>query len=64
MSVKGWMRYQCRCGVEYAVSPKEIPLAKEEVIFCECGHMIRGKHSTKFFDYARIRSWQDGASSD
>ena len=41
------MRYRRSCGAEYAVIPKEVPLAKEEVIFCQCGRMLQGsKHST------------------
>jgi len=52
MNSEDRMRYRCSCGAEYTVIPKEVPLAKEEVIFCRCGRMLRGsKHSTKYFDY-------------
>jgi hypothetical protein len=48
---KDHLRYQCSCGALYRITPKEIPLAKDEVIFCNCGRLVQGKHSTKYFDY-------------
>jgi hypothetical protein len=38
--------------MEYALTPKEIPLSEDEVILCEgCGLRISGLRSTQFFDY-------------
>jgi len=50
------MLYRCPCGAEYWICPKEIPLTKEETIFCECGLLLAGRCSTRFFDYERIGS--------
>lgn len=50
----GRMRFRCLCGAVYAIVPKEIPLARAEIVLCECGCPLPGQHSTRFFDYERI----------
>jgi hypothetical protein len=38
--------------MQYALSPKEIPLSADEVIFCQgCGRIVAGLRSTRYFDY-------------
>ena len=55
MIAESQMRYQCPCGTEYRIVPKEIPLANDEVIICECGRPIgyKGKYGTRSFDYEK-----------
>ena len=48
------MCYRCLCGAQYRISPKEVPLARDEIILCECGRLIQGKHGTRYFDYDRL----------
>jgi len=31
------MNYRCTCGMDYVVVPKEIPLANDEQVICDCG---------------------------
>jgi hypothetical protein len=40
--------------VSYKIIPKEIPLAEDEVIHCECGRALKARHSTRYFDYEKI----------
>jgi hypothetical protein len=54
-------RYRCPCGADYALIPKEVPLAIDEAIFCKCGRMLKGtKYSTKYFDYEPVGSTMVG----
>lgn len=48
------MLYRCPCGRLYRICPKEIPLAKDEIIFCDCGRLIQDKHGTRCFDFERL----------
>lgn len=49
------MQFRCPCGAMYKIVPKEIPLAKDEVILCECGRMLLdSRHSTRHFDYEKV----------
>jgi hypothetical protein len=48
------LRFRCACGVSYKIIPKEIPLAEDEVIHCECGRALKARHSTRYFDYEKI----------
>src|SRR5262245_61948261 len=46
------MSYRCYVGMEYVVTPKEIPLTKDEWLACEhCGCELKGKWSSRNFDY-------------
>ena len=49
------LRFRCPCGAAYRVMPKEVPLAEDEVIFCDCGRVLEDKHSTRYFDYEKIK---------
>jgi hypothetical protein len=40
MKDEGRMRYRCQSGAQYRGDPKEIPLGKEQTVFCECGRVI------------------------
>jgi hypothetical protein len=43
---------RCDCGADYAVVPKEIPLANDEHCTCAgCGCELRGRWSSRNFDY-------------
>jgi predicted SprT family Zn-dependent metalloprotease len=47
------MNYRCQCGVDYVVSPKEIPLMEDERLLCDnCGHELKGRWGSRNFDYA------------
>jgi hypothetical protein len=46
------MIHGCDCGSEYVVIPKEIPLANDEPFICaSCGCELRGRWSSRNFDY-------------
>jgi hypothetical protein len=36
------------------IIPKEIPIAGDEVVHCECGREFKDRHSTRYFDYEKI----------
>lgn len=49
------MKHRCPCGLKYLVTPKEIPLNENERIVCICGRDVKGRWSSKFFDYELIQ---------
>jgi len=49
------LRFRCPCGAAYRITPREVPLASDEVISCECGSvLVEDRHSTRYFDYEKI----------
>ncbi len=57
------MEYICPCGKEYILNPKEIPLSADENVFCDnCGCIIKGLRSTRYFDYEPVGSCQDASA--
>lgn len=48
------MKYRCTCGMEYVVAPKEIPLTNDEQLICNCGCELKGRWSSRYFDYEPI----------
>ncbi|MCG2673096.1 hypothetical protein XI06_12985 [Bradyrhizobium sp. CCBAU 11434] len=54
MKDENHMLFRCPCGAAYRIVPKEIPLGRAEVIFCECGRALQDKHGTRYFDYERV----------
>lgn len=54
------MNYRCACGMEYVVAPKEIPLANDERLICNCGRELKGRWSSRNFDYEPINPFPEG----
>ena len=48
------MLYSCECGVEYSVSPKEIPCDDNSGVICSLRSPNKGKVGRTFFDYERV----------
>jgi len=48
------MLYCCECGLEYSVTPKEIPSNDSAPAVCACGRNVRGRWGVQFFDYEPI----------
>ena len=54
------MNHRCGCGASYLVVPKEIPLAEDEFLICDaCGCSLKGRWSSRNFDYERCSSFPD-----
>src|SRR5437868_14081934 len=45
------MLYCCDCGLEYLVTPKEIPCNDNAGVICPCGRPVKGRWGAQFFDY-------------
>lgn len=48
------LSFCCPCGAAFRITPREVPLAKDEVILCDCGRVLEDRHSTRYFDYEKI----------
>jgi hypothetical protein len=48
------MNYRCTCGTDYVVVPKEIPLANDEQVICDCGCPLKLRWSSRNFDYQPV----------
>src|SRR4051812_44982165 len=46
------MKHMCSCGREYAAVPREVPLSADDPVNCHsCGCLLRGRRSSRYFDY-------------
>lgn len=54
------MNYRCNCGKEFVVIPKEIPLTRDEQLICaDCGCELKGRWSSRNFDYEPLDLFQE-----
>jgi hypothetical protein len=51
------MEHSCICGQVFSIVPKEIPLSADYLVVCDCcGLPVKGRWSTRFFDYEPVAS--------
>lgn len=51
------MKHICICGQVFSIVPKEIPLSADDLVVCDCcGLTVKGRWSTRFFDYEPVAS--------
>ena len=49
------MYYNCKCGLIFAIVPREIPLSEPEAAYCEnCGQEIKGPRCTRYAEYIPV----------
>lgn len=48
------LNHHCRCGARFVIVPNEIPLPHDELLSCvHCGRELKGRWSSRYFDYER-----------